>query len=302
MICSQLFFHISSASHQDIDSCKDAALPPVIGTMPQTKTLTAEKMLLCLQLLFPILFHILAYTLNLAWDYATSAFSFSPASTADTAQDTVYTRTAAEIIAAGDQERLVELQHRLVGLVLEQAAELDLAKQVIAAHKVKAETNQDRKQESGQGRQFNVQCPMTHDISPPPAQSAQPPRRGHKSSTASRHRRKIAREHAFRHRPLVPPAQSNVPPREGPQGVPASNYWPPTVPASRCWPQTVPTISLEDGLYSSRPPSGRWCELTLSSSSLTRSSNPSTASLTRSSNPSTASLTRSSLWTSTDSY
>ena len=135
--------------------------------MPQTKTLTAEKMLLCLQLLFPILFQLLAYTISLAWDYATSAFSFSPASTADTAQNTVYTRTAAEIIAAGDQERLVELQHRLVGLVLEQAAELDLAKQVIAANKVKAETNQDRKQESGQGRQFNVQCPMTQDISPP---------------------------------------------------------------------------------------------------------------------------------------
>ena len=283
-------------SYQDIDSCEDAALPPVI-TMPPTKTLTAEKMLLCLLLLFPILFHILAYILT----YVTSAFSYSPASPADSVSTRtaaeiiaaalvpVYTKTAADIIAAGDQERLVELQHRLVKLVLEQAAELGLAKQVIAAHKVKAETNQDRKQESGQGRQFHVQCPVTQDISPPPAQSAQPPRRGHKSSTASRHRRKIAREHAFRHRSLVPPAQSNV---EGPQGVLASHYWPPTVPASRCWPQTVPTISLEDGFNSSRPPPGRWCELNLSSSSMT--------------SPSHESLTRSSLWTSqdcsTDSY
>ena len=214
----------------------------------------------------------LAYVLT----YAISAFSSSPASPAHT----VYTRTAAEIIAAGDQERLVELQHRLVGLVLEQAAELDLAKQVIAAHKVKAETNQDRKQESGQGRQFHVQCPVTQDISPPPAQSAQPPRRGHKSSTASRHRRKIAREHAFRHRPLVPPAQSNEPPREGPQGGTASRYWPPA----------VPSLSLGEGLNLSRPLPWRWSKQILSSSS----------SPSEMTNPSQESLTSSSLWTRPD--
>ena len=114
----------------------------------------------------------------------------------------------------------------------------------------------------------------------PPDQSVQPPRRGHKSSTASRHRRKIAREHAFRHRPLVPPAQSNEPPREGPQGGTASRYWPPA----------VPSLSLGECLNLSRPPPWRWSEQILSSSS----------SPSEMTNPSQESLTSSSLWTRPD--
>ena len=105
----------------------------------------------------PILFQFLAWTISLAWDWATSAFS--TASTADTEQDTANTSTA-ENTAAGDliqvdhspaentaasdfiqvdQQKFVELQHKFVEFVLkvgttlkEQAAELELAQKEIA--------------------------------------------------------------------------------------------------------------------------------------------------------------------------
>ena len=116
----------------------------------------------------------------------------------------------------------------------------------------------------------------------PPAKSAKPPRKGHKSGKGSRRRRQIKREHTRQAnggqqehgsnmvRNLVPPAQSNEPPRQGHQSGNASRYrrnmQRGSLPRQKVfnldgnWPPDAHSFSMEECLKSYRPPPKRRSE------------------------------------------
>ena len=209
-----------------------------------------EQAIMSLLLSIPVehvLEQVLAGTLRLTWDWVTQAFSpdnpAGPAQATSTAENTAAAdflhvdHYPAENIAASDiitvdKKKFVEMQQQFVNLVMLGDTTIRKQAALLTRQRMHAEFAHKYRHTFELISYKNMVRNLV-----PPDQSAQPPRKGHKSGHGSRWKRKLKRKHAFRQanggqqehgsnmvRNLVPPAQSNEPPRQGHQCGNASRY------------------------------------------------------------------------------